>query len=259
VAAAGRWLIHGAKAKNDRVDSHKLAVLLRGGVIPQADVYNPEMRPTRDLLRRRLSFSRRRAELLTHIQNTFHQYSLPPPPRGRMIHASHRQKIADCFQDQAIRRSIEADLQLCEFYDPLIRDLEKTIERLARGHDPHSLFLLRTLPGIGQILGLTRLYEIQTIDRLSRVQDFSSYCRLVKAEKRSAGKRLGTTGAKIGNVHLKWAFSEAAVCFLHRNPQRQHYLKRIRRRYGKGKSLSILAAKLGRATYYMLNSNGRSI
>jgi hypothetical protein len=60
--------IHGAKAKNDRVDSHKLAVLLRGGVIPQAYVYTPEMRPTRDLLRRRLFFSRKRAELLTHIQ-----------------------------------------------------------------------------------------------------------------------------------------------------------------------------------------------
>jgi len=244
--------IHGAKAKNDRVDSHKLAVLLRGGVIPQAYVYTPAMRPTRDLLRRRLYFARKRAELLAHIQNTFHQYNLPRPANGRMISASHRQSIAACFNDSAVRRNVVADLQLCEFYDPLIKDLEKTIEQLARYHDPHSLLLLRTIPGIGKILGLTILYEIQTIERFPRVQDFSSYSRLVKAEKSSAGKRLGTTGAKIGSAHLKWAFSEAAVCFLHRNPQGLQYIKRLRRRYGKGKSLSILAAKLGRATYFML-------
>jgi transposase len=210
------------------------------------------MRPTRDLLRRRLFVARKRAELLAHIQNTFHQYNLPRPVNGRMTSAPHRQRIAACFKDSAVRRNIEADLQLCEFYDPLIQDLEKTIEQLARYHDAHSLMLLRTIPGIGKILGLTILYEIETIERFPRVQDFSSYPLLVKAEKSSAGKRLGTSGAKIGSAHLQWAFSEAAVCFLHRNPQRLQYIKRLRRRYGKGKSLSILAAKLGRATYYML-------
>lgn len=244
--------IHGAKAKNDRVDSEKLAVLLRGGVIPQAYVYPPLMRPTRDLLRRRLFFARKRAELLTHIQNTFHQYNLPRPAEGRMTSPEHRRNLATCFDDPAVCRSVEADLQLCAFYDPLIKDLERTIERHAHNHDPQSLMLLHTIPGVGRILGLTVLYEIHTIDRFPRVQDFSSYSRLVKAEKNSAGKRLGTSGAKIGSAHLKWAFSEAAVCFLHRNPRGQHYIKRLRRRYGKGKALSILAAKLGRATFYML-------
>ena len=63
---------------------------------------------------------------------------------------------------------------------------------------------------------------------------------------------MGTGGAKIGNVHLKWAFSEAAVLFLRKNPRGQHYLERLTRRHGKGKALSILAAKLGRATYFLL-------
>jgi hypothetical protein len=45
--------IHGGKAKNDKVDSHKIAGLLRGGMFPQAYVYPSEMRATRDLLRRR--------------------------------------------------------------------------------------------------------------------------------------------------------------------------------------------------------------
>jgi hypothetical protein len=47
--------IHGGKAKNDRIDAKKIAVLLRGGMLPEAYVYPPEL--TRDLLRRRLHFT----------------------------------------------------------------------------------------------------------------------------------------------------------------------------------------------------------
>jgi hypothetical protein len=70
--------IHGGKAKNDRIDAYKIAYLLRGGNIPMAYVYPPEMRATRDLMRRRNHLVRKRAELLAHIQNTNHQYNLPP-------------------------------------------------------------------------------------------------------------------------------------------------------------------------------------
>jgi hypothetical protein len=37
---------------------------------------------------------------------------------------------------------------------------------------------------------------------------------LVKCAKDSNGKRLGTAGTKIGNVHLRWALAEAAVLFI---------------------------------------------
>jgi transposase len=243
--------IHGAKTKNDRIDAEKLATLLRGGVIPQAYVYPPEMRATRDLLRRRLFFTRKRSELLSHVRNTFYQYNLPAPT-GTLTTRKSRERLPERFPDPVVRKSVEADLALCSAYDDQIRDLERTAKRQAQHHDAHTLYLLQTVPGVGRILGLTILYEIHTISRFPRVQDFSSYARLVKAQKSSAGKLLGTSGAKIGSAHLKWAYSEAAVCFLHNNPQGRQHVKRLRRRYGKGKALSILAAKLGRATYFML-------
>ena len=55
--------IHGGKAKNDTIDAQKIAVLLRGGMFPQAYVYPAEMRATRDVLRRRCPLARKRAEL----------------------------------------------------------------------------------------------------------------------------------------------------------------------------------------------------
>jgi transposase len=71
--------IHGGKAKNDKIDAHKIAVLLRGGMLPMAYVYPPQMRATRDLLRRRMHLMRKRSELLAHVQNTNSQYNLPEP------------------------------------------------------------------------------------------------------------------------------------------------------------------------------------
>jgi transposase len=90
--------------------------------------------------------------------------------------------------------------------------------------------LLQTVPGIGTILSLVLLYEIHDIHRFPRVQDFASYCRLVNCRKESGGTRLGTSGKKIGNAHLKWAFSEAAALFLRNNPAGQKYLARLEKK-----------------------------
>src|SRR6266487_1343311 len=66
--------IHGGKAKNDKIDAHKIAALLRGGMLPIAYVYPTLMRSTRDLLHRHMHLMHKHSELLTHIQNTNNQY-----------------------------------------------------------------------------------------------------------------------------------------------------------------------------------------
>ncbi|MDW7772953.1 MAG: transposase [Desulfobulbaceae bacterium] len=152
--------IHGGKSKNDKIDSHKIAALLKGGLIPMAYVYPRKMRATRD----------------------------------------------------------------------------------------------KTIPGVGRIIALNLLYEIENIDRFPRVQDFASYSRLVKCAKESNGKRYGSAGKKIGNAHLRWAFSEAAQLFLKGNEPARKYMEKIVSKHGKGKALSILAHKLGRAVYFMLKN-----
>jgi transposase len=243
--------IHGGKAKNDKIDAHKIAVLLRGGMLPQAYVYPADMRATRDLLRRRMYLTRKRAELLAHIQNTNSQYNLPEIGK-KLAYKANRDGVAERFPELAVQKSMEVDLALLGYYEPLLRDLELHIVKAAQQHDPNTLYLLQTVPGIGKILSLVLLYEIHDIRRFPSVQDFVSYCRLVKCAKESAGKRYGTAGAKIGNAYLKWAFSEAAVLFLRDNPAGQKYLTRLEKKHGQGTALTLLAQKLGRAVYYML-------
>src|SRR5574342_358150 len=103
--------IHGGKAKNDKIDSQKIAALLRGGMLPQAYVYPAEMRATRDLLRRRTHLMRKRADLLSHVQNTNSQYNLPEIGK-KIAYKKNRQGVAEPCSHPHVQRSIEADLQL---------------------------------------------------------------------------------------------------------------------------------------------------
>jgi transposase len=217
--------IHGGKAKNDKIDAQKIVVLLRGGMLPQAYVYPEEMRATRDLLRRRLHLTRKRAELLGHIQHTNSQYNLPEIGK-KIAYKAHRDGVAARFLDPAVQKSVEVDLALIDFSDQLLRDVALTIVQTAKQHAAQTLYRLQSVPGIGKILSLVLLYAIHDITRFPRVQDFVSSCRLIKCARESAGKRYGTAGTKIGNAYLKWAFSEAAVLCLRNHPAGQKYLAR---------------------------------
>ena len=245
--------IHGGKSKNDRIDSNKIAALLRGGLIPQAYVYPRNMRATRDLLRRRNHFMRKRAELFAHTQNTASQYNFQTP-LGRIARPQNRIGLLDQFDSHSVQKSIEANLAMITAYDTVISDLERDIVKSAMNHDPVAYALLKTIHGVGKIIALDLLYEIENIKRFPRVQDFVSYCRLVKCAKESNGKIYGSAGKKIGNAHLRWAFSQAAQLFLKGNDAGKKYHQRLVNKHNKGKALSILAHKLGRAVYFMLKN-----
>jgi transposase len=245
--------VHGGKAKNDDIDAEKIGRLLRGGNIPVAYVYPKGLRETRDLLRRRMYLVHKRAELVTHIQIVNAQYNLPPFTK-KLIYARNRAelKVAERFEQPHLRKSVEVDLALIDALDVQIGDVELYLERTVKVEDPLTYQLLKTIGGVGKILGLVLLYEIHDIRRFAGVGEFLSYARLVRCGHESAGKKLGTGGKKIGNAHLKWAFSEA-VCLLVRNyPAVKAWQARKEKKHGKKKTLGILAARLGRAVYHML-------
>ncbi len=245
--------IHGGKTKNDKIDSYKLALLLKGGNFPTAYPYPQEWRSTRDLLRRRMYISRRCGELVAHIQNTNTQYNLPQMKK-KLTRKFNHDGVAERFEDPAVRKSVEVNLEMIQALNQVMRKLEWHLEKTARQHDYHSLYLLRSIPGVGQILALVILYEVHDIKRFPRVQDFSSYARLIKPSKESDGKWAGNSNKKIGNHHLKWAIKEAAILMLRDSQQAKYYVSKLTRKYNKGKALGIFTHKLGRAIYYLMKN-----
>jgi len=245
--------IHGGKAKNDRIDSYKIANLIRGGNFPLAYTYPKEMRATRDLLRRRTKIVRHGAHLKAHASNTTSQYNLPSHNLN-LKNASAREQLRSTFPDKSVQKNIDLDMAILDCYAKELSKVEWFIEQQAKQHNPVHLKLLKSIHGIGPILALTIIYEIGDINRFESVQNFASYSRLVKCKAESAGKSYGMQGNKIGNANLKWAFSEAAVLHLRGNDKAKNYLLTLQKRMSKAKALSVLAHKLGRCIYYILKN-----
>jgi transposase len=248
--------IHGGKNKNDRIDSEKITHLLRTNLIPPAYVYPAAKRPLRALLRQRILYVWRRSELLSRIQSHQLAYNRPLIRQTRPNRDPWEEKLL-AQEDNPIRQlALQNDLALIRHYDAQITILEEQLQRLTKAAAPRDYTLLQTVPGIGEHLGLTLLYEIGDITRFPTVKDFVSYCRLVKGTVASAGKIKGLRGAKLGNPYLRWAFGEAAVIAKRDHTVIGPLAQRLEARMNgnKFKANTVLAIKLARAVYFMLRS-----
>lgn len=246
--------LSGGKVQNDRIDSERIALLLKSGMFPESYVYPKEMRATRDLMRRRSFFVRKRAELIAHIQMTYQQYNIKKDNSKNLTYSKNRVGLSDAFEEKSVQHIIDSECRLIQQYQDEILALESHIKKATakNSNNALNLSLLQTIPGVGDVLGLTLLYEIQDINRFDTVQKFSSYSRLIKPEKTSAGKPKGSGGGKIGNLHLKWAFSEATTLALRNSELAVRFHNKMKKKHSKAKALSILSHKLGRTVYFML-------
>ena len=238
--------IHGGKATHDTSDSQNIAVLLRGGMLPQASVSPAAMRAPRDLLRRRRPLMRTRAALLAHLQHT--QSQDPLPEIGQQLASKgQRHGVAARVLAPAVQKSIEVDLALMDHDDRLRNEVALPSVQTAKQHQAHALSRRPSVPGIGQIVRLVLRDEMHEITRFPRVQDGVSSCRLGKGAKASAGKRDGPSGTKMGHASLTGACSAAAVLLLRNHAQGQQCLARVENKHGQGQALTIWAPKVARA------------
>jgi len=183
--------IHGGKNKNDRIDSEKLAHLLRSNLIPPSYVYPGTKRPVRALLRQRLYYVWRRAELLARIQCHQLAEGHEPVKQSRPNRDPWEERLLAQYENPLHKSALEIDLHMIRAYDEMLLRLERELLAATRQLASRDFALLNTVPGIGRSLALTILYEIDTIERFPTVKDFTSYCRLVKGSVASAGKLNG--------------------------------------------------------------------
>jgi transposase len=182
---------------------------------------------------------------------TFLQCNLAPPAQ-KLGYAANRAGLdLTVFVDPSTRSMLAADLAIVAALDQQIKRLEAELVRTAKVHDPQAFHRLRTLPGIGPVLALVLLYEVHDIDRFADEGRFLAYARLVGGVRESAGKSKGTAGRKIGNAHLKWAFSEATCLLIRELPRAKTWVARRERKLGKKRALGALAARLGRTVYHL--------
>jgi transposase len=245
--------VRGGKHKNDKEDSKELADCLRSNRLPPGYVYPREKRPARMLLRRRMKYVWMRSGHMAHSTNSLMVEGLDPVSCGQHNRDRWRDALKEQHRNDQWRLAVDCDAEMIKQYDRCIGRMERAIVAYAKEHMSQDLWLLRSVPGIGDVLGMTILYETDTVERFPSPEDFSSYCRLVKGSVSSAGQIKGLKGGKLGNPYLKWALMEA-VTIMKRHERVKKMADRLEAKYGKQVGNAVLANRLARAIYSMLSS-----
>ena len=241
--------IPGGKAKNDKGDAQKLAVSLRGGRLPRASVSPKGMREPRDLLRRRTSLVRRRAEARAPLVNTNSQYNPPPLAKKRAYAANRAERdLPAPFTDPSAKRDGAVALAPIGASDAQVGDRELYLTRAAKVDDAQAAARRRSIPGVGKALGRVVLSALHTLRRFPGEGQSLAYARLGRGAPASAGKKQGPAGNKIGNAPLKGAFSEAPWLRLRARARAKAGRARRAKKHGKKRARGALAARLGRPT-----------
>ena len=245
--------IRGKKKKDDKIDSKTLSDLMRTNFFPIGYPYPEEKRAVRDLLRRRCKLVQLRVGLYNHIHLVHSQQGILDLTLSDIKNKEEREELLDRFENEEIKLSLRSDLNMIEQLDKEIKSIEKSIRERAEIDDKQSYKLLLSYPGIGEIISLTILYEMESIDRFPTAQKFSSYCRVVKTQRESNGKRTDNKNQKIGNPYLKWAFSQASVYAVNHSSEIKRYFERISKTMGNKKARAVLRHKIAVAVYYTLS------
>jgi transposase len=239
----------GLKYTDDKSDARWLAHLLRLGVLPVGYIYPKQDRAVRDLLRKRGQMVRQRTANLLSIQNLFSRNTAGSMSANR-IKALDSKEVDELVPAADLALAIKANLAMLQCADEQIDILEPTvIERVKL--KPEFRFL-KTVPGIGQILGLTIMLETGDITRFPAVGDFASYCRCVGSKKISNGKKKGSGNTKNGNKYLAWAFVEAANFAIRFNAKIKGFYQRKKSKTNGIVAIKAVAHKLCRACYYII-------
>ena len=146
--------------------------------------------------------------------------------------------------------AMESNRIICQALQQQIKILEERLESEVKLQPGYRL--IKTIPGIGQVLATTIMLEAGPMARFADVGNFSSYCRCVDSLRESNGKKKGEGNAKNGNKYLAWAFMEAANFALRYCPEAKRFYERKKNRTNRIVALKSVAHKLARACYYIL-------
>ncbi|MGD8372960.1 MAG: IS110 family transposase [Syntrophobacterales bacterium] len=199
--------IASAKIKNDKIDSHMLAQLLRADLISTVHVSSLETRKLKELLRHRSRLVRD----ATRMKNRIHML---------LMKNNFSSPVSDLFGVQGLRYLKEIDLpdyhrHQVETYLLLYEKLQKQIKPLTRrvraiAKQNHTAQLLMTIPGIGPITAMFIVAEVEDISRFRSYRNLASYAGLVPSLDASAGKEKTGRITKQGSRYLRTALVEAA-------------------------------------------------
>ncbi len=239
----------GLKYSDDITDAFHLANLLRLGILPEGYIYPKHERPLRDLLRKRIHLVHHRTALILSFQNLVAR-NLGSKMHVGTISKLNEEDLEELFEDEYLILSAKASISTIHFLRSRIVQLEKVIAKAAKLKSEYKL--LKTVPGIWNILAQMIMLETGPIERFKKVGNYASYCRCVQSNRFSNSKSKGKGNRKNGNKYLSWAYVEAANHALWNYEYVKRYHQRKSAKTNNIVAIKAIAHKLARACYYII-------
>jgi transposase len=246
---AGIHQYEGIKHTDDKHDAFWIAEMLRLKILPTGYICERTLRPVRDLLRRRLGLVRKRVALVLGLKSLhlrMHGSALSLGEIKRM----EVDEVWRLFHHSADQLLAREQRRLIQELDVSIQRLEGHVLKRARKMPEYEHLL--TIPGIGKILGMTIALETGDPTRFQSAGDFASYCRTVRSERSSNGKKKGENNTKCGNKYLAWAFVEAANFAQRYDSQAQAFYERKKSKTNTMVATKALGCKLAKAAWHVM-------
>jgi transposase len=239
----------GLKHTNDQYDAFHLAHLMRLGILPTGHIYQKETRGLRDLLRKRMQLVQTRSAAIIRFKSMIQLHT------GKTISANSiktKKFIIPIVGDPNVQLALSSEHQLIKAIMDQVKRLEQSI--LNQLEPLVEFQLLKSIPGIGDILAATIWLEIGDISRFKSPGNFASYCRCVNSQRESNGKKKGENNRKNGNKYLAWAFIEAANFNVRHCEQAKQFVEKKTKSRNSIVARKALAHKLSRACYWVIKN-----
>jgi transposase len=243
---------NGLKHADDKSDGFFLAEMARLNILPTGNICDREVRPVRDLLRRRMGLVQKRTSIMLSLKSLHTRMTGRDLSTGA-IKAMEITEAENLFEHPADQLITRLDLELLEQLGRSLQQIEATILGHLKGTADYQV--LQTMPGVGKILGMTIALETVDPKRFASPGDYASYCRCVDSRRMSNGKKKGENNGKCGNKYLAWAFVEAAQLARRHDDLCRKFHDRKSAQVNKIVATKALACKLAKAAWHMMSEN----
>lgn len=243
----------GIKHADDKHDAFFLGELQRLKILPTAHIYDANLRPVRDLLRRRTGLVQQRTALMLSCKSLYTRTTGQELSLGQLKQMTG-EEAPKLYTHPGNQLIAQVQVEHMRALDKSITRIEKAVLGCAREIPLYEKLL--ELPGVGRILGMTVTMEVGEIGRFATDGDFASYCRTVDSRRLSNGKQKGENNQKCGNRYLSWAFVEAANFARRADPNCRRWYDRKSAKTSKVIATKALACKLAKAAWHLMAKGG---
>ena len=171
-------LMMGQLDKTDKLDARGLATMLRNGTLPEVWIPSREIRDQRELLRLRMTLVGMETRLKNRVHAILAKYAIRLDvqdvfsQKGRRLVLEHLENLPE-----ETRQVVRQHLELLESTERQKKVTEQRLQTIVQQRD--DVDLLKTLPGVGWILGTVIALEIGDIHRFNQAPELASYAGTV--------------------------------------------------------------------------------